>query len=173
MPKSLAQIRTLIDEGIRLEAQIDPLNNRLKIVKNEIKVIAEETQTHKLQGLLGTATVSDDKDIIIERDKLLAYLKKHKQTDLLPKLTKVLVDAVRKELGESAIKAIGTEIPKPYNKCKLKSAPGLDLSEVANLDLTNVAKVMEVVEAAKSRAELIPAKTRKKEKNQTVSQAYS
>jgi hypothetical protein len=177
MPRSAVEVRNLVDEGIRLEAQIDPLSDRLKEVKGELKSAARDTKTKELIGILGTALVSDDEDVSIEYDNLVTYLKKNKLMDVLPKLRSVLTGAVRKELGEAAIKAIATVVPKPYSKCKLKAAKGLDLIAVANLDLSKTAEVLKVVEAAKARVTQEEAdKAAKKKTKQGASpaaQAYA
>jgi hypothetical protein len=153
MPRTDAEVRALVDEGIRLEARIDPLSDRLKEIKADLRAVGKERKSHLLEGLLGSATIKDDKDTTITYEALTTYLKKHKQMGILDKLVKVVVGAARKELGEAAMKDIASEVPKPYAKCELTAIPGLVLSELVDLDLAKVSEVLKVVEAAKIRVE--------------------
>ena len=148
---TVEEVRTLIDDGTRLEAKIKPENDRLKEIKNTLKAHAEATKNKLLKGLLGDFEIIGDKETDLSYEVLVEYLQKKKLKHLMPKILTVSIKEAKKELGEAVVDKIATVTPKPYAKGKFKPIPGLALSEMVKIDLSKVAEVLKVVDAAKAR----------------------
>jgi len=117
-------IAEMVDNAFEIDREIKDLQEKLKDLKESIRLHASAKGLDKVEGNLAVATVSPDTRTEIDVCGLMKLAKKLGLEKVLPTLLKAKVEETRKALGEINLASVSTTASVPFAKVRLDLKKG-------------------------------------------------